>query len=443
MGNPIHKSSLFYILLRNHVDFFWQIFYRRKTSINKHNVPKKQPVIFAANHQNTLMDALAIIFSLKGQTVFMARADIFKNKFAAAFLRKIKILPIFRIRDGIQNLSNNDDSFGQAVSVLEAKKRLALYPEGSHLGEKRLRAPKKGLARVAFQAEAQHDFKLGVKIVPTGIDFSHYINFRSDVLLQYGEPIMVADYKELYEENEQKAMSKLMEDVAAAIKPLMLHIDDAKNYKGIHAAATLSYADQRAHKKLKKDHLSQLNYYQKVSDKLVALKETQEETFQGILENALILQKQLKKFNLRSWVLAKGKFSFVGTFVQFLVLLLGLPFFMAGTVYNAIPFFLSIYLSKGVKDPQFISTFRFIIGLLLATILYFIYALVLYFTGVNIWLLVGILLAGIPAGLLAFAYYRLAKHTFARIRFKRLKSNKEWKKVCEDYQGLIQQIAAL
>ena len=96
------------------------------------------------------------------------------------------------------------------VATLQDRERLVLYPEGSHLGEHRLRSMKKGIARIAFQAEKQNDFKLGLKIVPTGVDYSHYVNFRSNLLINYGKPIEVARYKELYEQNEQKAMTQLM-----------------------------------------------------------------------------------------------------------------------------------------------------------------------------------------------------------------------------------------
>ena len=57
------------------------------------------------------MDPLAVMFSINKQIVFLARADIFKNKIAAKFLHFLKILPVFRIRDGKENLNNNDLTF--------------------------------------------------------------------------------------------------------------------------------------------------------------------------------------------------------------------------------------------------------------------------------------------------------------------------------------------
>ena len=84
------------------------VFYSEICIINPENVPAKGPVIFAPNHQNALMDALAILLLVDKQPVFMARADIFKKKTVGKILNFLKIIPVFRIRDGVSNLSNNN-----------------------------------------------------------------------------------------------------------------------------------------------------------------------------------------------------------------------------------------------------------------------------------------------------------------------------------------------
>ena len=57
------------------------------------------------------MDALAVLFTHNGQPVFLARADIFKKKMIAAILYFLKILPVYRIRDGFSSLKANDEIF--------------------------------------------------------------------------------------------------------------------------------------------------------------------------------------------------------------------------------------------------------------------------------------------------------------------------------------------
>ena len=63
---------------------------KKLRAIIKKNIPKGKPVIFAINHQNALMDALTARAAMKGQPVFMTRADIFKKPAIAKILRFFK-----------------------------------------------------------------------------------------------------------------------------------------------------------------------------------------------------------------------------------------------------------------------------------------------------------------------------------------------------------------
>ena len=77
----IEKYSARYALLKK-VAGFWhnKVFYRKIIIIGRENINPDHHLIFAPNHQNALMDALAVLFTHKGQPVFLARADIFKRK---------------------------------------------------------------------------------------------------------------------------------------------------------------------------------------------------------------------------------------------------------------------------------------------------------------------------------------------------------------------------
>ena len=90
--------------------------------------------------------------------VFLARADIFKKKFIAAILYFLKILPVYRIRDGFSSLKGNDEIFTKTIDVLKNKNGLVILPEGDHSGFRRLRQLKKGICRVAFQSDEATDF---------------------------------------------------------------------------------------------------------------------------------------------------------------------------------------------------------------------------------------------------------------------------------------------
>ena len=98
----IEKYSARYALLKSAAGFWHNnVFYRKVIVLGRENINPDDPLIFAPNHQNALMDALAVLFTHKGQPVFLARADIFKRKTIAAILYFLKILPVYRIREGL------------------------------------------------------------------------------------------------------------------------------------------------------------------------------------------------------------------------------------------------------------------------------------------------------------------------------------------------------
>src|ERR1035437_8832274 len=131
----IEKYSARYALLKS-VAGFWhnKVFYRKVIILGRENINPEHHLIFAPNHQNALMDALAVLFTQEGQLIFLARADIFKKRIIAAILYFLKILPVYRIRDGFRSLKGNDEIFTKTLDVLKSKKGLVILPEGDHLG---------------------------------------------------------------------------------------------------------------------------------------------------------------------------------------------------------------------------------------------------------------------------------------------------------------------
>ena len=105
----IEKHSFRFSALKAWMQFWHnKIFYRKVVYVHREKVPLQDHLIFTPNHQNALMDALAIEFSFENQFVFVARSDIFKNKFIARLLYFLKILPVYRIRDGYESLRSEE-----------------------------------------------------------------------------------------------------------------------------------------------------------------------------------------------------------------------------------------------------------------------------------------------------------------------------------------------
>jgi 1-acyl-sn-glycerol-3-phosphate acyltransferase len=217
----IESPSLGYEILKTFLTFLFPKFFREIEVRGMENIPEIEPIIFAGNHQCGLIDPLAVILFQKDPVVYMARADIFKNKLSAILLQYIKVTAIYRIRDGYENLTRNEKQLQVAVDVLRDRKRLGVMPEGNQGEQHKLRPLVKGLFRIAYSAEVLLENKAHVKIIPIGIDHSQYLRAGGDLVVTYGKPIEVSDYLPVYLENQATGLNVLKEKLAQEISPLM------------------------------------------------------------------------------------------------------------------------------------------------------------------------------------------------------------------------------
>ncbi len=299
----IEKYSAGYALFKRAVaSWHDNIFYRKIIIVGSENINSDHHLIFAPNHQNALMDALAVLFTHKGQPVFLARADIFRRKTIASLLYFLKILPVYRLRDGFSALKANDEIFLKTIDVIKNKNGLVILPEGDHVGFRRLRQLKKGICRVAFHAEEATGFKLRIEVIPVGIEFSNYTRFRQVLTVVYGKPIEVSEYHELYKESPEKALNELRWRIASEMKKLMVHIESEEDYEAIDELRSIingRYSDDIKYPKLFRDR--------KLIDKLNQLKSTDIQAYNKICILSLQVKSKAKDLNLSYRLLEKKK----------------------------------------------------------------------------------------------------------------------------------------
>lgn len=443
MKKPIHQLSFWHGFLRSYVNIYLLSFYDRVTVVGKDKIPENTPVILAINHQNALMDALTVLSALSSQPVFMARADIFKKPVVAKILRFFKILPIFRIRDGIKSLSNNDAVFEEAVDVLINRRQLAILPEGNHFGHRRLRVLKKGIARIAFQAEERSHFELGVKIIPVGLDYSNYIKFGSDLLVHFGEPFELSQFKDLYLENPRKGMNAFMEELRGRMLTQMLHIDDEKDYESLQLLKDIYINHLLYRKGLDTRHTKVRDKSQLIADKLIAFKQEKVEKYEEMAVRGQQVLDDLKTLNLRFWVPAKGRFPIVWTLLNSFLQILLFPLFLVGFVFNFPPFYLPVIAASKIKDPQFVSSIRFVSSILTFTLFYLGYIIVLLILIHPFYYALLTFLGIYLLGLFSYEYYSWYKKTWARWKafiYKR-RQNQVWNRLKENWDILVSQMA--
>lgn len=385
--NVWQKEPIGYKLVYKYAHFCFRLFYSTIHIVGKNNIPAGKSVIFASNHQNALMDPLSFLFAADRPVYFLARADIFKKKFIARILGFLKLMPVYRLRDEVDIIEKDRQVFAETAALLTEGNSLGILPEGTHTPVKRLSLLKKGICRIAFETVSDTDFNNELFIVPVGIDYSDYNKQGSDLIVIFGKPLEVMQYYSLYQENANKAVARLRDDLADSIRALMINIDINGEYEFIHGYAEWSAnnslekwnSDQKrgsesgkndqSNKKLLKLSIKsgELNYerFKLVREEVEHLKDlynNNREKYQDIKENSLFASSNMVSPPSLSSLIEKYT-SPMKHFVQLLIAWIAY-------LLNFTPFLLAGYLSGNVKDPQFKGSIKYGSSLLLFPLWY-------------------------------------------------------------------------
>ena len=419
LEQKLSKRSLGYAFVRNFfVSPAFHFYYRKVDVIGAKDVPDTGPVIFTPNHQNALMDALAILCTKNRQPVFVARADIFQKPLIIAILHFLRILPIFRKRDGGNSSDNNQETFDMIPKVLHSRQAVGIMPEGVHNERKRLGMLQKGIFRLAMQAQAEYGNRPMIKIIPVGIDYTSANKFQSDVMIRYGEAIELSDFYDLYAENPARAFRQLQDALSEKMKEGMIHITNDQYYSEIERLRVLY--QRRAAQRLGLDVRKAEHRLQAQQKIIAALQEYDRSTPDEMAGLCLATKKYLdivNKHNLRDWVVEHQPYSLIGLLGQSILALVCFPFWILGMLFNYAPYKLSELASRKIKDPQFISSVQCVAGMVFFPLYYLIMAVLLVIFVPCVWGKIIMPLLMLPLGFFAYKYYLSIRKLDARFRF--------------------------
>jgi 1-acyl-sn-glycerol-3-phosphate acyltransferase len=437
----IEKYSAGYALLKS-VAGFWHnnIFYRKVIVLGRENINPDDHLIFAPNHQNALMDALAVLFTNKGQNVFLARADIFKKKTIAAILYFLKILPVYRIRDGFSSLKGNDEIFIKTIDVLKNKNGLVILPEGDHAGFRRLRQLKKGICRVAFQSAEATGFNLNIKIIPVGIEFSNYSRFRQVLTVVYGKPIEVSEFFDLYKARPERALNELRSKLSEKMKAIMLHIESEEDYEAIDELRSMingRFSDDIRFPKLFRDRI--------MVNKMNLLKESDPPLYSRICSLSLDVKKKAKELNTDYRLLEKKEHPLGWLIAGMAGIVLTFPLFIYGIIFNFTFMEIPNLQIRKIKDPQFHSSIRYAVSLVLAFVFIPLYLILSLFIFSPWWLGLLIFMTLPLSGLFAWNYYLQFRRMAGGFRIRNLikQNNKEFNLLSRNHTELVNLLTSL
>jgi len=388
----MERKSTLYGFLKMFVQVGLKLFYRKIEVHGYEQVPENTPLIFTSNHQGTLMDALLIICCSKLHIASLTRADIFKKPIVKRFLNAIMMIPIYRPRDQVDIREKNEATFKDCFAFFEKKGALLIFPEGSNGLEWHLRSFKKGVARLGFGAEVKNQFQLNLHVVPVGIHYSKHTSFQSNIVVNYGKPICVADYESVYNQNSAKGVKQLMRAIRSGIQEKMLHLPSIENYEEQVMALCIVQNDaaQQKHPK-NKSQLQLIKSDQNYINLLATFKENNLPAYEQLIQQLRSYINLLKPYGLKDKTLAQNK-SLGILFAQFFGLMLLSPLWLWAVLNCGLAYVLNRFLIKKMGlTIFFIGSIKLVLGLFVSGFLFLLQAII-----------VAVLMNSVLVGLLYF-----------------------------------------
>ena len=428
--STITDYSFSFRLVKNYIVTTFRRYYGEYIVLGKENIPSGCPVIYAPNHINAFMDAIAIhsIAPYELPVIFLARADIFKSKSARKLLQFSKILPAFRMRDGIENLGKNNEVFEQCVDILHQNKALGIMPEGNQGEQRKLRPLVKGIFRIAFAAQQKYDVQPGVKIVPVGLDYGDLAKFGKHIIINVGKPIEISDYMKIHAENPVTAMNDIREKLGSELNDLSLNLATEEYYDCFEIITGM--ADGAFLKKLDLEDttVSMFKARQEIAKKLVSIEKNEKPKIEKLNSLSKDFNLTMKKLNLRNWVWEQNSQNKTSFIPKGLKLVVTLPVFLYGLVCNFLPFFIPVYVRKHtikVEYEGFFSSLQFVLGIITFPLFYSIQTILVYnLSFVPWWAAVLFFFGQYPTGKYAIRWNSETRKYIANRKFRKLTKNK-------------------
>lgn len=201
------KPSLLYRFVRAIFRQYNFLFYRRFKVLGKENIPTDGAVLFSPNHQNSLVDPLLVGTTGSESVHSLTRSDVFDGPLKG-ILKQMQTLPVYRIRDGYDQLKRNQTTFEKCYALLGEKKHLMMFSEGGHHEEYFLQRLSKGSSRLAMEAQKRYP-EIPVYLQAVGLNFGHHTQALLDCTIVYGNAFSLQPFLDDYLKEPSKTLNAI------------------------------------------------------------------------------------------------------------------------------------------------------------------------------------------------------------------------------------------
>jgi 1-acyl-sn-glycerol-3-phosphate acyltransferase len=347
-------------------------------------LPKTGPVLMAVNHPTAFTEPAIIGVLFKRDIHFILKGNIFSTPFLKWFLHEMKMIPIFRLRDGggFSSLRQNTETMETVNRKLTEGEIILILAEGVRKNEKRVRPIQKGAARMAF-AYLEKTKRDDLAIINVGVNYTEATKYRSDLMIDVAPPLWLKDYTALHEEHDRKAITKLTKDIGEGLLERVIHVNQEADDALVNHLLDFNRNNRKENVlpiveiRNKKPLQEELAIAQKVNELDDAKKE-------NLRQNVANYLKKLKDLKLDDFGVARPE---AANFSRFLFILLGAIPALLGFLINCTPVLYAKKFSKKIaKMPEDYASYRAPIGL----IFYFCYWLLLLIPLAIFWGWIGV-----------------------------------------------------
>ena len=388
---------IWYYTLRQIVRLTLYFYFRKIKVTGLEHIPKNVPIIFGANHENTFMDGLLIATQSSRFIHYLVRADVFKKTIARAALKSLNMLPVYRIRDGFGSLKSNDQSFSECYKALGKGYSLLLFPEGNHDIRRVRRTITKGISRIALGTMNSKTAPKELYVVPVGLNYSDHTAFRSSVHINFGTPIKV-------EQAEQNA--KNLDQLRSNINDEIVRRCVSLNEEHYDLLDTLLFRSENGFT---------LNDPQDINTRAEKLVEKYKKSDSDGLDNAVReFDEVLDELNANN----RCEVESTKTEIKLVEIIFSVPLYLIALVNSFIPaLIIQLVIALKVKEEIFTTAIRYVLGLVLCPLIWYLQFLYFSSFGFSIWINY-LYLISLPLQMLFMVYFHknvrlyLAKRKF-------------------------------
>ncbi|UKN03061.1 hypothetical protein K6119_05990 [Paracrocinitomix mangrovi] len=299
---------------------------------------------------------------------FMTRSDVFKP-----WLKPItwssQMVPIYRAeQDGGGTYDKNQEIFVEVQKVLKQRKNLIMFGEGLTYDTfmRSLKPLRKGPARIAINTMESTNWEIDLKIRAVGINYANPGTFRADVVVKFGDPILLKDLKPMYDENPNKVMTHIIRTMQNELEKNTVFLADKKKLDFFEHLLILSRKGMNdKHYDPKIPVIEKFEYSQKLGQRInneYQGEETQWEELKSSTDNYFKKLEENKVDESFVYQFQKNN-NKKSLFKNWLFLLLTFPIFILGAIHSAIPYFaVKKLVEKMFKRPVFWSGVKAVLG---------------------------------------------------------------------------------